>query len=107
MNDNDAFFTRTIVGPPVTVVLGRRQRKPVSRVGGLEVSLSGPVERLAQAWRAWLVLDHTQDAPGMPRRRPGPFRRWLERHALAIALAGILALLGALILTLTTYAPWS
>jgi hypothetical protein len=106
MDDNDAFFTRSVVGPPVTVVLGRRQRVPVSRTGGLEVSLAGPGERLAQGWRDWLVLDHMQDSPGQPRRRPGRLRRGLERHALGIALAGLVALLIGLVLMLTASSPW-
>lgn len=107
MNENDAFFTRTVVGPPVSVVLGRRQRVPASRLGGLEVSLGGSGERLAQAWRDWLVLDHAQDPPGLPRRGPSRLRRGLERHALAIALAGLVALLAGLAMMMMVIAPWS
>lgn len=98
MDDTEAFFTRTVIGPPISVVLGRRQRHASSRVGGLDVQLDGPGHRLTQAWRDWLIASHEGDPAGLPRRRPGALRRWLERHALALALAGLASLVTGLAL---------
>jgi len=36
--------------------------------------------------------DHPHDRRGQPLRRPGPWLRWAERHALVIALLGLAAL---------------
>lgn len=90
MDENDAFFTRTVVGTPLSVILGRRRLKAPSRSSGLEVRLDGPGERLSRTWRDWLVLSHADDPPGQPRLRPSSMRRWMERHALSVALAGLL-----------------
>jgi len=95
---NRRFFTRTVIGPPLSVVLGRRQRRIRSRTGGLDVDLGGPGQRLDQLWRDWLITSHQDDPAGLPRRRPGRLRRWLERHALAVALAGVLSLATGLVL---------
>ena len=40
-----------------------------------------------------LVLGSANDQPGQLRRRPGRVRRWLERHALALALLGLFNLM--------------
>ena len=98
MDETDAFFTRTVIGPPLSVVLGRRQRRIRSLTGGLDVDLGGPGQRLDQLWRDWLITSHQDDPAGLPRRRPGRLRRWLERHALAVALAGVLSLVTGLVL---------
>lgn len=104
MDDNDTFFTRTVIGPPVSVLMGRRRVTARSRKTGLEVRLDGPGERLSQAWRDWLVLNHDDDRPGTPRRRPTRVRRWLERHALLVAILGMLSLLsGALMMGFATW----
>lgn len=94
MDETDAFFTHTIVGAPLSVLLGRRQKLPPPSAQGLQVNPATAEARLSQTWQEWAVLSHACDPVGQPRMRPGPVRRLLERHALWIALAGVLALLG-------------
>ncbi len=94
MNQVDVFFTQTIVGPPLSVVLGERMARPRAAVPGVQVDLGSGRYKLADAWRDWIQLSHADDAPGTPRRRPGAVRRALERHALAVALLGLAALGG-------------
>lgn len=94
MNDTNAFFTQTIVGPPFSLVLGRRLTPEQANKNGLSIDLETGESRLAQAWHDWRVLSHAGDAAGQPRLLPGGVRRWLERQALWVAVLG-LASLGA------------
>lgn len=94
MDETDAFFTHTIVGAPLSVLLGRRQPPPTPQAAGLQVNPSTGETRLSRVWHEWAVLSHACDPVGQPRLRPGRVRRALERHALLIALAGALALVG-------------
>ncbi|WP_310565011.1 hypothetical protein [Hydrogenophaga sp.] len=94
MDETDAFFTHTIVGAPLSVLLGRRQAHPNTQASGLKVDLGTGETRLSRLWQEWVVLSHACDPVGQPRLRPGRLRRALERHALWIALAGALALVG-------------
>ena len=48
--------------------------------------------RLTQALHDRWVLSHAGDAAGQPRLRPGGLRRWLERHALWVAVLGLTSL---------------
>lgn len=95
MDETDAFFTHTIVGAPLSVALGRRQGVPNSQTSGLKVDMAEGETRLSHIWQEWVVLSHACDPVGQPRMRPGRVRRSLERHALWIALLGLLALLGS------------
>lgn len=95
MDDADAFFTQTIVGAPFTVSLGRRRRLLDGSKEGLELDLQSGESRLTRLWQDWIVLSHACDPVGQPRLRPGRLRRLLERHALWIALLGLLSLAGA------------
>ncbi len=95
MDETDAFFTHTIVGAPFSVLLGRRQGPSNESTQGLEVPLGDGSVSLSEGWRSWALLDHLDTPAGQPRRRPQRLRRWLERHALRIALVGILMLLGS------------
>lgn len=92
MDETDAFFTQTIVGAPLTVLMGRRLRPGDSSLQGLEIDLGSGKGRLTQAWRDWYVLNHADDAPGITRQRPGVLRRKLERHGLWMAILGFLCL---------------
>lgn len=92
MDDSDAFFTQTIVGPPVTVFMGRRQSPSSSTPEGLALNLATGEARLTRLWRDWLVLSHAEDPMGQTRRRPGRVRRLMERHALWIAAIGLASL---------------
>ena len=94
MDETDAFFTHTIVGAPLSVLLGRRQGLPDSQTAGLSVEMTGGDNRLSRVWTEWIVLSHACDPVGLPRVRPGRLRRVLERHALWIALLGLLSLFG-------------
>lgn len=95
MDETDAFFTHTIVGAPLTVLLGRRQTRSDLQAQGLVVDARSGQTRLSAVWQQWAVLSHACDPVGQPRMRPGPVRGWLERHALLIALTGLLALLAS------------
>ncbi len=97
MDETDAFFTQTIVGSPLTVLLGRRLDPKDAPAQGLAVALSSGQTRLTRFWQDWVILSHACDPVGHPRMRPGKLRRFLERHALGIALLGLLALLGSAI----------
>ena len=92
MDATDAFFTQTIVGAPLTVLMGRRLRADDSSLQGLDIDLSSGNSRLSTAWHDWFVLNHTEDAPGSPRKRPGRLRLKLERHALWLAIFGLVSL---------------
>ena len=59
------------------------------------MNMSDGQTRLSTIWQEWVVLSHACDPVGHPRMRPGRVRRQLERHALWIALMGVLALLGS------------
>lgn len=95
MDATDAFFTHTIVGAPLSVLLGRRQSLPTSDPAGLEIDLSHGEARLSRVWEEWVLLTQACGPVGQPRMRPGRARRWLERHALWIGLAGLLSLLAS------------
>ena len=93
MDETNAFFTHTIVGAPFTTLLGKRMSYAAARRDGVNVNLATGSSTLTTVWRDWVVLSHHNDAPGQPRRRPARARRWLERHALWLALFGICGLL--------------
>ncbi len=97
MDDNDVFFTQTIVGAPFTVMLGRRQSQALPTPEGLELNLATGESRMTRLWQEWLVLSHADDPAGQTRRRPGRIRRLMERHALWIALLGLTSLAASLI----------
>lgn len=98
MDNTDAFFTHTIVGAPLSVLLGRRQTAAEVQAQGLSVDLARGDTRLSRLWADWIVLSHACDPVGQPRLRPGAVRRHLERHALWVALLGVFALLASALL---------
>lgn len=95
MQESDLYFTHTIVGAPVSVILGVRVTLPQTTVGGVEVNLSQGHHRLSQAWQDWLMLQPESTATGQPRARPGRSRRWLLRYSLVLALLGLASLVAA------------
>jgi hypothetical protein len=105
MDETDAFFTHTIVGAPFSVLLGRRQSPSVPSHEGLQVPLADGAAGLSEGWRNWALLDHLDTPAGQPRRRPKRLRRWLERHALLIALLGLLMLAGSAVFWAITLLP--
>lgn len=98
MEDSDVFFTQTIVGAPFTVMLGRRQTHGGSSSEGLELNTQTGETRLTRLWHEWIVLSHKDDSVGQPRRRPGRLRRVLERHALWMAILGLLSMVSTLVI---------
>lgn len=90
MSETDAFFTHTIVGAPMSVLLGR-QAKPARRAGseGLQIDMTQGRAMLSPAWQSWVIATQACAPVGIPRMRPTRARRWLERHALLIAAAGL------------------
>ncbi|WP_439587317.1 hypothetical protein [Hydrogenophaga sp.] len=93
MDDTDAFFTQTIVGPPLSVLLGRQLDAQRLAEQGLDVNLASGEARLTARWQEWILLGHSASSLGKPRQRPGVWRRRLERHALWFACLGMLSLL--------------
>jgi hypothetical protein len=96
MDETDAFFTQTVVGPPFTVMLGRRRSLTGPGREGLSANLQTGESHLTRIWMDWVVMSHACDPVGQPRVRPGRVRRILERHALWLALLGLTALLATL-----------
>jgi hypothetical protein len=91
-NIANAFFTQTIVGAPFSVLLGHQLEADQLSVHGIEIPLRGGNTQLSRVWKDWMVLDCASEPSGKPRRRPGRVRRWLERHALVLALLSIFSL---------------
>lgn len=100
MDDTDAFFTQTIVGPPVSVLLGRQQNAERLAAQGLDVNLASGEAQLSILWQEWVLLGHGVSTSGRPRPRPGLWRRRLERHGLWLAVLGLLCLLVSIALRL-------
>ncbi|MEZ5663189.1 MAG: hypothetical protein R3E94_06610 [Burkholderiaceae bacterium] len=95
MDETDAFFTHTIVGAPVSVLMGRRMGMSDLKRQGVNVDLAAGRHRLSDSWHDWWILSHASDRPGRPRPRPDRLRLWLERHALWLAMLGVTCLAGS------------
>lgn len=110
MDEQDAFFTHAIVGAPFSLMLGRRLGTQEAKAQGLQIDLHDGSTRLSPDWQPWWRIQRANERPaGTPQPRPQALRRWLERQALAIAAAGLLALLCGLLLTaaaLMRGLPW-
>ena len=96
MTEQDAFFTHTIVGAPMSVLLGRRA--PGSGDSGLELDAETGATRLSPAWQPWAIQRFSEWPMGVPMKRPGKWRRALERHALLLAGLGLVALVVGLLM---------
>ncbi|WP_302172237.1 hypothetical protein [uncultured Hydrogenophaga sp.] len=96
MTEQDAFFTQTIVGAPVSVLLGRRQRG-TGLDQGLEVDMRRDGLRLSPEWQAWAET-RAVAPPGQAFARPGRWRLFLLRHAGQLAGVGLVSLLTGLAL---------
>lgn len=87
----DLNFTYAIVGPPLSVSLGRRLGPLAVSAHGVKVGLRESTWELGTGWMEWWMLHAGEGWAGSGvRRRPGPVRRWLERRALVIAMLGLL-----------------
>jgi len=101
MSETDAFFTQTIVGAPISMLLGRQMRWANNHASeGLQIDLISGADVLSPSWRSWIIDTQACAPVGLPRMRPTRYRRWLERYALVIAATGLLS-------WLATAAHWS
>ena len=85
----DLNLTHAIVGAPMSVSLGRRATLEGAGGEGFSIDLRRGSAKPAGAWVDWWMLYSGEQWFTGPRRRPGPVRVWLEKHALVIAVAGI------------------
>ena len=90
MTDEDLFFTHTVVGQALSVELGHPLDGKTMQTQGLEVGLASGDFSLSRGWKEWCLIQGAYPYAGLPRRRPGHFRRQLERHALVLAVVGLL-----------------
>lgn len=99
MTDEDIFFTHTVVGHAMSIEMGRpMDRKSANaqiQAPGSQAGFAGGHFSLPQVWKEWCLIQGAYPYAGLPRRRPGRYRRWLERHALILASVGVLMLLSA------------
>jgi len=93
MDEQDAFFTQAVVGAPFSVLLGRQMSPPALKAQGIELPVDGGAPRVSPAWQPWVIERLASLPAGVPRPRPRGLRRWLERHALAIAWLGLASLI--------------
>lgn len=98
MDEQDAFFTQAVVGAPFSVLLGRQMSPPALKAQGIELPVDGGTPRISPAWQPWVIERLASLPAGIPRARPRSPRRWLERHALAIALLGVACLIAGALL---------
>jgi hypothetical protein len=98
MDEQDAFFTQAVVGAPFSVLLGRQMSAGALQAQGIELQPTDGSTRLSPAWQPWVLERTAALAAGVPRLRPRALRRWLERHALLIALFGLCSLVGGALL---------
>ena len=103
MNETNAFFTQTIVGAALSVPLGHSLTKEQVAQQGLTVDFETGETRLTQTWRDWWALGPGADSDGQPRLWPRGVRRWLERHALWLALLGLTSLLASVVVWRTMF----
>ena len=105
MSETDAFFTQTIVGAPMSVLLGRQSKEAGDAASeGLRIDLAQGNASLSPSWRSWIIISQACAPVGVPRMRPTRLRRWLERHALVIAASGLLSML--ITALVWAFSPW-
>lgn len=102
MDDTARFFTSTIVGPPRSMVMGRRITAARMEIAGVEVDLRQGTHRLGDAWREDVLILPADDPwqIGRPQPHRKGLQRWLRSHSLFLALSGwtgLLALAGYLV----------
>ena len=111
MTDQDIFFTHTIVGQPMSVELGkplvRTPQTAKSGQSGLMADLGHNRFWLDGAWKEWCLVTRAFPPASAPRRRPGATRRWLERHALRLAIAALLLMGSACAMVTIAFWPVS
>jgi hypothetical protein len=85
MDAIDLNFTTSIVGSPVSVVLGKRRTPREMSAQGLRMNLRDGSHAMQGSWLEWWLLRSGDEWVGLARKRPGRVRLWLERHGLLLA----------------------
>ena len=97
MTEEDEFFTHTIVGPALSLYLGYAAAGPERPGSGLQVDMRNATTSLDHAWKEWILVQGAYPYVGLPRSVPGALRRKIERHALLIAVFGLVLSFAALV----------
>jgi hypothetical protein len=85
----NAFFSRSIVGGPVSLVLGESVKtRDLIRVG-MEVAPDSFVHRLSKGWFDAMALEHIDSQTGVPRKQPSRLRKFLYRQAPSLVLLSL------------------
>ncbi|WP_152682641.1 hypothetical protein [Caenimonas sp. SL110] len=94
MDPTDLNFTYSIVGPPMSVVLGTRMQPRDYASTGLSIDMRDSRRIPGRNWMEWVLLRNEGEWVGRVRKRPSAARLWLERHGLVLAVTalGLLAL---------------
>lgn len=92
MDPVERTLTYSIVGAPVSVLLGQRLAHGESPREGLQPIPGDTGWQLTQGWLNWWTLHPRDELFVGVRARPEPVRRWLERHALVLGLAAAVLL---------------
>ena len=108
MTEQDIFFTHTIVGPPLSIELGRplvpiKRPRSEPHPDALQANMASDRFSLGPAWRTWCLIQGSYPYPGLPRRRPGKAKRVLERYALVLACVAVLMMLISASIMATVY----
>lgn len=111
MTDQDIFFTHTIVGQPMSVELGKPLVSPShaakSGQSGLTADLGNNRFSLHPTWKEWCLITSAFPRAGVPRRKAGATRRWLERYALLLAIAALMLMGSACAMLAIVFWPGS
>ena len=99
MQSTDDIFTHTIVGGQCSVVLGRTVPAADLRAKGIYVYPRDSRLNISENLAQYVLFLRPHEAPGTPHHVFGRSRRWLEKYAILIALAGLTSLFCALLIT--------
>lgn len=89
VDPTDLNFTYSIVGPPMSVVLGTRADSRDYSATGVGIDMRDSRHILGRNWMEWWLLRQEAEWIGKVRRRPSARRLWLERHGLLLAGLGL------------------
>ncbi len=103
MDPTDLNFTYSIVGPPLSVVLGKRAQPRDYAATGVAIDMRDSRRIPGRNWAEWVLLRSEAEWVGRARERPSAARLWLERNGLLLAGAG----LGLLALELIVALAWT
>jgi len=92
----EAFFSRAIVGGPMSLELGVHTRPSNLKRIGVEIAPVTMAQRLSDNLLDSVAIDHAQI--GKPRRKASRMRRGLERFSLPIAMTGLVLCITSLLL---------